>query len=374
MSTEEGEVQWFVVKPTPNPTKRARGSGSTAKEYNLDMRETTAISSSLSDKFDVSQAVALEINRIVVVSQGITPGHKGFVLSKAQAASLIAVEPNSASVVHQYLVGDDMLGNTGKAARALIDFGQKTIIEVQAFPKAFKHLQTQVLPAMEKVEADAISERATSIDRWWQHWRGRSALLIAIAKLPRYLVCSRVTKRPIFAFFNSEIRPGDALQAFALADDYSFGILQSKAHYLWFHAKCSNMKADPRYSSESIFHTFPWPQQPTDAKVRAVADTGITLRKLRDAASRATAGGLRNMYRTLDLPGKNPLKDAHDALDKAVLGAYGFSASKNLLQQLLDLNGVVATRITADKTVNGPGIPENVKKSATLISKDCIGI
>lgn len=81
---------WFVVKPTLNPTKRPRGSGSATKEYNLDMRETTAISSSLSDKFDVSQAVALEINRIVVVSQGITPGHKGFVLSKAQAASLIA--------------------------------------------------------------------------------------------------------------------------------------------------------------------------------------------------------------------------------------------------------------------------------------------
>ena len=61
------------------------------------------------------------------------------------------------------------------------------------------------------------------------------------------------------AFVSSSVRPGDALQAFALADDYSFAVLQSKTHYLWFHAKCSNMKSDPRYTSESVFHTFPWP-------------------------------------------------------------------------------------------------------------------
>ena len=127
---------------------------------------------------------------------------------------------------------------------------------------------------------------------------------------------------------------------------------------MWsFYAKCSNMKADPRYSSESIFHTFPLPQQPTDARVRAVASASIALQKLRDAATKATTGGLRTLYRTLDLPGKNPLKVAHDALDKAVLAAYGFSASKDLLQQLLDLNLTVAAKIKADKEVNGPGVP-----------------
>jgi len=35
-------------------------------------------------------------------------------------------------------------------------------------------------------------------------------------------------------------------------------------------------------------------------------------------------GGLRALYRTLELPGQNPLKDAHAALDAAVLDAYGF--------------------------------------------------
>ncbi len=46
-------------------------------------------------------------------------------------------------------------------------------------------------------------------------------------------------------------------------------------------------------------------------------------------------GGLRALYRTLELPGQNPLKAAHGALDAAVLAAYGFDPSGDLLAQLL---------------------------------------
>jgi len=42
----------------------------------------------------------------------------------------------------------------------------------------------------------------------------------------------QLTKRPVFAFVHSSIRPGDALQVFIFQDDYSFGILQSHAHWL----------------------------------------------------------------------------------------------------------------------------------------------
>ena len=59
----------------------------------------------------------------------------------------------------------------------------------------------------------------------------------------------------------------------------------------------------------------------------------------------AIKGGLRALYRTLELPGANPLKDAHAALDAVVLAAYGFSAKKDLLAQLLELNLAVAQRL-----------------------------
>ena len=83
-------------------------------------------------------------------------------------------------------------------------------------------------------------------------------------------------------------------------------------------------------------------------------------------------GGLRALYRTLELPGANPLKDAHAALDAAVLAAYGFSAKKDLLAQLLELNLAVAQRIEVGEPVTAPGIPANFAKPETLISDDCI--
>ena len=51
-------------------------------------------------------------------------------------------------------------------------------------------------------------------------------------------------------------------------------------------------------------------------------------------------GGLRALYRTLELPGPNPLEDTPAALD----AAYGLNAKKDLLAQLLALNQQVPPR------------------------------
>ena len=77
-------------------------------------------------------------------------------------------------------------------------------------------------------------------------------------------------------------------------------------------------------------------------------------------------------YRTLELPGQNPLKEAHAALDAAVLAAYGFSAKKDLLAQLLELNLAVAARIERGETVTAPGIPPDFPDPESLITDDCI--
>lgn len=88
-------------------------------------------------------------------------------------------------------------------------------------------------------------------------------------------------------------------------------------------------------------------------------------------------GGLRALYRTLDLPGRNPLRDAHARLDAAVLAGYGFSAKGDLLQQLLDLNRAVAGKVGAGDTANtviSPGLPPFYPDPARLVTADCLGV
>ena len=72
------------------------------------------------------------------------------------------------------------------------------------------------------------------------------------------------------------------------------------------------------------------------------------------------------------LPSANPLKAAHAALDTAVLVAYGFSAKKDLLAQLLALNQEVAAKMERKEAVIAPGVPNNYPDPKKLVTADCI--
>ena len=92
---------------------------------------------------------------------------------------------------------------------------------------------------------------------------------------------------------------------------------------------------------------------------------------------KAVAGGLRAVYRTLELPGKNPLKEAHAALDRAVLDAYGFDPKGDLLAQLLALNLEVAARESAARRspppASRPPTATPPPSSPTIASAPCDG-
>jgi SAM-dependent methyltransferase len=357
---------WFKVQTDAAAKKsRKRGSGPATKDYQLNVRECPFINSALSDKAEVSAAQVLSCNeKPKRVFQGVTPGHDGFVLTPAEKK---AIESDGASgeVVHPYLTGREIVTGDGTPERFIIGLGRKTIIEVQKFPKAFARLKHSVLPDLQQKadkEHEDESARKAHMERWWMLWRDRLEMFEGFDRLSgRFIACSRVTKRPVFVFMTTSIWPSDKVQAFLLDDDYSFGILQSSSHWQWFVAKCSKLTERFSYSIESVFDTFPWPQAATVKQIDAVAAAAREVRRVRAEALRNLKGGLRALYRTLELPGANPLKDAHAALDAAVLAAYGFSAKKE-----------VAARIEKGEPVTAPGAPKNYHDPQKLITEDCI--
>lgn len=372
---------WFRAEPSIADRKpRKRGSGPASKTFDLGFRECPFINSALSDQTDVSGARVLACNTAPQrVFQGITPGHEAFVLSHGDRARLIAKSERDGQVIHPYLIGDEILSGLGQPDRFVLDFGQRSIQEAQGYSAAFAHVQKRVLP--DRVRAAEMGKESDGtvrphhkqfLERWWRLSWDRADMVAAITGVSRYMVCSRVTKRPIFVFVHKTIRPGDALQVFVLEDDYSFGILHSHAHWLWFTTKCSKLKADFRYTPPTVFDTFPWPQSSTKGQVDAVAEAGREVRRVRSEALGKLPGGLRALYRTLELPGANSLKDAHSALDAAVLAAYGFGPKKDLLGQLLAMNLEVAERIERGKPVTPPGIPPGHPNKRTLVTADFV--
>jgi len=371
---------WSKVTPMPGLKKpRKPGTGPASKQYELVPRQCGNISSSLSDITDTSAAKLLLCNTDPKLCyQGQIPCDEGFLLDVSEAQALIGEAPRLREVLFPYMIGRDLLEDA-MPSRWIIDFARRDMLAASAYGKPFQRVKQLVMPTVLK-KADAertatgkASTRWTRLaQRWWQFRDYQPGTMRAIATVPRYIVCSRVTKRPVFAFVSRDVHPDSSLIVLPLPDDYSFGILQSSAHCEWFKAKCSKLKSDFRYTPESVFDTFPWPQSPTVGQVDAVAAAGREVRRVRAEALAIIKGGLRALYRTLELPGANPLKDAHAALDAAAMAAYGFSPAKDLLGQLLELNLTVAARMEAGRAVTAPGVPPGYGDASKLITDDCI--
>ncbi|MBN8982051.1 MAG: class I SAM-dependent DNA methyltransferase [Rhizobiales bacterium] len=348
------------------------------------------IPSSLSSSLDVTSAVALSANSARGgCYQGQTHGHEGFLLDADKAKSVLHKHPEYSKVLFPFLIADDLIGEIdARPTRYVIDFLGLTLLEAQKFKELYKRVESKVLPDREKAAKDekkknkaALAENAKAkvnhhhekfFNNWWQLSWAREDLLRSIQKLPRYIACGCVTKRPIFDFVSSKIHPNAALQVFPYSDDYSFGILQSSLHWRWFVERCSTLKSDFRYTSNTVFDSFPWPQKPTLAAISAVAKAAVELRDMRAAARTKHKLSLRELYRTLDLPGEQPLKKAQEKLDKAVMAAYGMKSDEDPLRFLLDQNHKLAKLEKKKIAIQGPGLPTIASSEKALVTKDCV--
>jgi hypothetical protein len=127
-----------------------------------------------------------------------------------------------------------------------------------------------------------------------------------------------------------------------------------------------------RYTSDTVFDTYPWPQKPAVEKIRAVADAARALRVLRRDIMNANGWSLRALYKSLEIPGDNKLRDAHTALDAAARAAYGIKPDEDILAFLLQLNLTLAEQEAKGQPITPPGLPAFVPAPASFVTDDCI--
>ncbi|MEA2276808.1 MAG: hypothetical protein QOC78_1768 [Solirubrobacteraceae bacterium] len=336
--------------------------------------ELPRIPGSLAPELDLGLAPKLQTNKKPKLSfQGQTPGRPGFYRTPEEARALVANDASSAEVLFPYLIGDE-LNSDGQPTRFIIDIPSEDAIEARRWHAVYDHLKATVLPMREAEAAQEAADNAELakqrpnarlnwhhrgfLSRWWRHSYRRDDMLTVIEQLPRFIALSRVaveSRQSVYHFVSPAIRPGDRLQVFALDDDYSFGILHSTFHRLWFEGTGSRQgKGKGVTYATKTWQTFPWPQAPTEETVTGVVDVVERLLDFRE--SKVTAGTpLITLYDTLREPGKNPLRDLHDELDAAVGAAYGFNTEDDPRAQLLALNASIAAEEQAGRTARGPG-------------------
>jgi SAM-dependent methyltransferase len=338
-------------------------------------REVSRIGASLAYGVELSEAKAIPSNiKPKVCFEGQQPGHKGFVLSRAERSAIITADPKSADIIYPYVNGSQIL--TGKythAPRWVIDYGAVGRLDAAKQHGAFAHLEQRVLPDWQaKAHAErqktgrSTGEHQRRLEQWWILKRRRADMLDALDGKHRYLACVRVSKRAIFFFIDAGTRPDSALSVFALDDDYSFGVLHSDLFRAWSVRKGSSLKGDPRFTPDTGFRTYPWPQSPSTKAVNAVAEAARNLREVRAKHLPAFRGSLRDLYQANEGPGRSSLKDAQREIDGKVRQAYGLKKKASVdsaLAELLELNDQLVTREQDGDPVQGPGVPLGIADS-----------
>jgi hypothetical protein len=327
------------------------------------------IPTSLSPNVDVRSAKPLPFNQTPSrCFQGQTPGvtrvEKGFVLDRAQMEAITSQRDGSDAVIHPFLGGREML-NKLEVDRWVIDIPDTDLRTARSrYPAAFRHLSEMVLGVRQKKADEQAAKNAAALqmdpkvkvnnhhagflESWWQLGYRRADLLRALGQVDRYIATSRVTtvnRLAVFEFVDARIHPSDAMTVFVLDDDYSLGVLSSAVHGKWIEARCSTMKGDPRYTSTTVWDSFPFPQAPSPKHVAKVAGAMADILELREQLA-SEGDTLAAQYDDLRLPGRNQLRELHRTLDSVVYEAYGFSPFDEVLTQLLALNLELAEQPT----------------------------
>ena len=119
-------------------------------------------------------------------------------------------------------------------------------------------------------------------------------------------------------FMDPDVIVGNACYIISEASVLLFGLLMSNVHMAWMRLICGRLGNGYRYSP-AIYNNFPWPT-PTDAQKAKIE---ATAQGILDARALYSDSSLADLYDELTMPVE--LRKAHQANDRAVMEAYGFS-------------------------------------------------
>jgi hypothetical protein len=120
-------------------------------------------------------------------------------------------------------------------------------------------------------------------------------------------------------FVSNEVIASNLVFLIPDATLYHFGILTSNVHMAWMRTVCGRLKSDYRYAKDIVYNNFPWPT-PTEQQKAKIEETA---QAILDARSLYPDSSLADLYDEVTMPPE--LRKAHQANDRAVMQAYGFT-------------------------------------------------
>jgi hypothetical protein len=231
------------------------GGADTLDKPLLDGKEVPKINADLSTGLDTTGKRFIRANENLCFMGTTKVGE--FDIPHEQAAKMLSEvnphgKPNS-DVLRPFRNGSDLVQEDSQ--RWIVDFGVGTPMQTASLYEApFKYVIEFVKP--ERVK----NNRKIRAQNWWLLGETLPAFRKAIIELPRYVGTARVAKHRIFVWQDSQVLPDSKVIAIAFADDFRFGVLQSRFHIIWTKATQALHGGErPTYNPTECFETFPFP-------------------------------------------------------------------------------------------------------------------
>jgi hypothetical protein len=308
-------------------------------ERELDGRRVPSVNPNLTSGLDVTTAKRLRENAGIAFIADVKAGPFDIT---AELADRLLATPNpdgrsNSDVVRPWVNGKDITDR--RRGRWIIDFGLDMPESAAALYEApFEYVRAHVKPFRDTVRRKRYRER------WWLHAEAIAGMRRGLVGLERYIATPVLTKHRLFTWLDARTLADHQLVVVCRDDDYTFGVLHSRAHELWALATGTRLETRPRYTPTTTFETFPFPQPSVEQRAR-VGEAAHRLVELRDGWLNPPGLDADELqHRTLtNLYNQRPawLASAHSLLDSAVFEAYGWPpgiGDDELLAKLLALN------------------------------------
>ena len=307
-STEKAHVHCVVIGFCHNSSTRK--TEKIIFDENGNKKQASHINGYLIDVADIfieNRTKALcDVPKIVYGSMPIDDNH--LILSKEEAESVIAENPNNEKFVRKYVGGDELLNNGERFCLWLKDASVNEL-------RQSKLISARVQETKDFRSKSSRPQTLKLADTPWLFGEIRQPenSMLAIPK-----VSSERREYIPITFVSPEIIVNGSTLIVPDATLYEFGVLMSCVHNDWMRVVAGRMKSDYQYSGNIVYNNFPWPN-PTDEQRIAIEKSA---QAILDARANHSTDTLADLYDETFMP--LDLRRAHRENDKAVMAAYGF--------------------------------------------------
>ena len=248
-----------------------------------------------------------DVPEICLGGQAIDDGN--LVLTLEEKNELLKKEPNAEKFFRSYMMGKDFIDRKPRACLWLVGANPT---ELKKCPQILKRVEN-VKVFREKSDRTSTLKAAATPTLFAAPFECKNDY-IAIPK-----VSSEQRRYIPMDYLSKEIIPGDKLFTMQNASLFHFGVMTSNVHNAWMRAVCGRLEMRYSYSNTIVYNNFPWcnPTEEQKAKIEQTAQAIL------DARAKYPDSSLADLYDETVMPPE--LRKAHQANDRAVMAAYGFS-------------------------------------------------